>query len=172
MTFHKTTLPIPEFLQYFVSFFFHLFSRFLFFSLFLLLHKQRVVITVIVCSLGDMFVDYIYRRRNPRPCLVAIYRRMTNISLLVPVTRKPPFTKSYTYETYEVERLSIGHSMETERSPTILSALDGWRYDGWCDTVVGSLCYHCCYSLVDKKSEIVDAIAEPNGQKIRYFSRF
>jgi len=49
------------------------------------------------------------------------------------------------------ERLSTGHSMETERSPRILSEFDRRCYDGWCDTVVSSLCYRYCYSLVDKK---------------------
>lgn len=83
----------------------------------------RVVITVIARSLDDMFVDYIYRRRNPRRCSVAIYRWTTSTSSLVPATKRPPSTRSYTYETYitPCERLSTGHSMETERSSRVLS---------------------------------------------------
>lgn len=95
------------------------------FSLFAQASSTRVVITVIARSLDDMFVDYIYRRRNPRRCSVAIYRWTTSTSSLVPATKKPPSMKSYTYETYitPCERLSTGHSMEIERSPRVLSGL-------------------------------------------------
>lgn len=111
LTFHKTSKRAAPTLSNFynVPSLAHFFLFFLFFcslSYSLLPH----CINVIACLLDDVFVDYIYSRRNPRRCSVAIYRRTTSTSSLVLATRRPPSMRSCT------EMLSTGCLLETTSS--------------------------------------------------------
>lgn len=94
-------------------------------------------VTVIALTLDDIFVDYIYSRRNPHRCSVATYRRMTSTSSLVLATRRPLSTRSCT-EALSTDSVPWKRSARTRE----LSRNVWWCYCSF---------HYRCYTLVDRK---------------------
>lgn len=78
----------------------------------------------------DVFVDYIYSRKNLRPCSAAIYLWTTSTLSLARVTKRPPSMRSYT------ESPSFDHGRSEVPSSEGRQSRKQYRY---CS------CY--CYSL-------------------------